>query len=272
MDPNPETSLVALPSLELASDVLEPRGFVDWESSPWISEHLTGLVLPLQVGQHRLLAGWDGSVAVRLFHDGQVRTRGRTGLMGSVLCASRTGDCTTIRGFHGDRTVDYTVREGPEELRLEGDTGRFRSNYVVRFRAGELALAGDHGEFDSNYVARFHPGEVRLEGLRAGELVDCRFFRDGDGLRLDGVYQGGRCDLNLRLGGTEWELQGLLLGEPLHLAVRLVQHALEFRGSLPVHGAVHYVIHGTADGFWVRGKVGDHPLDYRLVCGPAVDL
>jgi len=191
VDPSPETSLVALQSLNLASDILEPRGFVDWEASPWISEHLTGLVLPIQVGPHRLLVSWGGTVAVRLFEDGQVRTRGRTGLMGSVLCATRTGACTTIRGFHGDRTVDYTVTEGLDELRLEGDTGRFRSKYLVRFRADEVALAGDHGEFDSNYAARFQPGEVHLKGLRAGELVDCRVFRDGDSLYLEGVYQGG---------------------------------------------------------------------------------
>ncbi len=269
MDPYQETSLVALERLELAADVLEPRGFVDWEMSPWISEHLTGLILPLQVGGHRLLVSWDGIVAVRQFHDGQVRMQGRTGAMGSVISANRTGARSTVRGFHGDRTVDYTVDEEVDEIRVEGDTGRFRSCYLIQFRSDEVVLAGDHGEFDSNYSARFHPGEVHLAGLRGGERVDCRIFQDGNSLHLEGAYQGSQSNLVLQLGDAEWNLQGFLRGEPVHLVVRLAQHALEFTGSVPVHGIVHFALQGTEDGFWVRGKIDNHHLNYRLICSSA---
>ena len=261
-----ESPQVGIERLELAPGFLEPRGLVDWETGLWISEHPKGLVLPLQVGRHRLLVSWDGLAMVRLDRPGQVRLQGRTGRMGSVLTVQRTGTDTTIRGFHGDSTVDYLVQEVDGEIRVEGDTGRFRSCYVLQFSPDEVAVAGDHGEFDSHYAIRFQPGKAHLAGSRMGERVDCTLLEEGDRVSLTGAYQGFHADLALKRGPSEWTLQGFHLSEPVHLVIRLVQGGLEFSGNLPPQqGSVNFTIQATEEGFLVQGKSLGYHLNYRLL-------
>lgn len=251
--------------LELAADLLEPRGFMDWQMSPWLSEKLQGVILPLQVEDQRLLVTWDGLATVRLFRDGSVRLQGRTGAFGSVLSTVREGSRTTVRGFHDDRTLDYTVDEHRDEIRVEGDTGRFRSRYLVKVDQAEVVLAGDHGEFDSNFAARFEPGLVHMEGTRSGERVDCRVTREANRLRLEGLYQGSHADLALDMAPGEWVLSGFLQGETVRLAIREGADGLEFTGTIPPQGVVHFTLSRTEDGFWIRGKANNFHLNYRLI-------
>lgn len=258
--------------LELAADLLEPRGLVDWLMSPWMSERLKGILLPLQIGDLRVLMSWDGSGTVRLFQDGTIRLQGRTGAFGSVLATTRTGDRTTVRGFQDDQTVDYLVEEDGDEIRVEGDTGRFRSRYTIKFAGTEVSLAGDHGEFDSNYTARCTGDVVFVEGIRGGERVDCRVAREGGGLKIEGAFLGSHSELLLERADTEWHLTGFVFGERANLAIRLEEDGIEFAGSVPPQGLVNFRILLTDEGLWVRGKANNYHLNYRLLTqasGPA---
>lgn len=251
--------------LELAPDLLEPRGFVDWQMSPWLSERLRGILLPLQVEDLRVLISWDGSGTVRLFRDGVVRIQGRTGAFGSVLTTTRTGATTTVRGFQDDQTVDYLIEEDGDEIRVEGDTGRFRSRYTIRVAGSEVSLVGDHGEFDSNYTARCSGDVVMAEGIRGGERVECRFAREGNVLRIQGAYLGSHSELALEMAEREWLLSGMVYGERIQLALRLVDDGIEFVGSVPPGGLVNFKLHRTEEGLWVRGKANHYHLNYRIV-------
>lgn len=257
--------------LELAPDLLEPRGFVDWQMSPWMSERLKGLLLPLQVDDLRVLMSWDGSGTVRLFRDGAVRLQGRTGAFGSVLTTTRTGGTTTVRGFQDDQTVDYTIDEEGDEIRVEGDTGRFRSRYTIKFSGADVSLVGDHGQFDSNYTARCSGDVVMAEGVRGGERIECRFAREGTALRIQGAYLGSHSELALEMAEPEWLLGGMVYGEKIQLAIRLVDDGIEFAGSVPPGGLVNFRLHRTDEGLWVRGKANNYHLNYRIVTQGAHD-
>lgn len=265
----PQAPLLPPPArLALAPDLLEPRGFADWMMSPWLSEKLRALVLPLQVEDLRVLLAWDGSATVRLFQDGAVRLQGRTSAFGSVLTTTRSGSRTTIRGFQDDQTVDYTVDEVDDEIRVEGDTGRFRSRYILKFSGPEVSLSGDHGEFDSNYTARCEGDMVHVEGIRSGERIDCRVVREGHSLMIDGAVLGTHSELSLTMSDKEWNLVGFALGEKLSLALRLVEDGIEVSGALPPQGLANYKLVRTGEGLWVRGKVNNYHVNYRLLTNP----
>lgn len=251
--------------LELASDLLEPRGFADWLMSPWMSEKLKGILLPLQIGDLRVLMSWDGSSTIRLTQDGTFRLQGRTGAFGSVLATTRTGNITTVRGFQDDQTVDYTIEEDGDEIRVEGDTGRFRSRYTIRFSGNEVSLAGDHGEFDSNFTARCAGDVVFAEGVRGGERIECRFAREDGTLKIEGAFLGSHSELTLKMSDTEWHLSGFVFGETANLTIRLVEDGIDFVGSVPPGGLVNFKVLLTEDGLWVRGKANNYHLNYRLM-------
>lgn len=269
-NPNPSPLLAPPTRLALAPDLLEPRGLADWLMCPWMSEKLQGLILPLDLEGLRVLMAWDGIATLRLREDGALRLAGRTGAFGSLLTTTRAGGTTTLQGFRDDQTVDYAVVEEGNEIRVEGDTGRFRSLYTIRFSEAEAFLAGDHGQYNSHYTARCFGNLATLEGVRGGERIELRIEREGSSLRLSGFLQGSEANLALTcMSDRDWLLSGFLFGETANLAIRLVEDGVHFVGAVPGVGSANYKLFRTGEGLLVRGKTDSHHLNYRLITHPA---
>lgn len=261
-----ETPLLPPPEqLTAGDDYLQPRGLADWLMCPWMSEKLRCLILPLRFGEERLLLAWDGCATVHLPGEGSISLKGRTGEFGSMLGTSRRGMQTVIKGFLDDQTVDYTVDESEEGvIRIDGDTGKYRSRYVVGFRENEAFCSGDHGEFDSNFTARFlDDGSVKVEGSRNGEPIDLEIYREGSTVRMLGAFLGSHTDFSLAMLPTEWQLQGLAYGDQVKLGLKLESDGIAVSGVLP-RNYVNFKILRTAEGYWFKGKTGNFHLNYRL--------